>query len=124
MDERTQTYTEDDFVVVVDKTTGQVQKDPIPQSWIGTDLAPNVKKATKAQAKDADPPTPPAPPAPPAAPAPPAPGATEPAGNASRDDWAAYARTQGATDADLVDGDGEPLGRDQLREKYGTGTNS
>jgi hypothetical protein len=44
----------------------------------------------------------------------------EPAGNASRDDWVAFARLMGATDEDLVDDDGKDLGRDQLREKYGT----
>lgn len=44
----------------------------------------------------------------------------EPAGNASRDEWADYARSQGATDEDLVDEDSKDLGRDALREKYGT----
>lgn len=45
----------------------------------------------------------------------------EPAGNASRDAWAEYARTsKGASDADLVDEDGNDLGRDALREKFGT----
>lgn len=42
----------------------------------------------------------------------------EPAGNASGADWAAFARTRGATDEDLVDAEGKPLGRDALREKY------
>lgn len=42
-----------------------------------------------------------------------------PAGNARAEDWEAYARLCGAGDADLVDVDGEPLGRDALREKYG-----
>lgn len=44
----------------------------------------------------------------------------EPAGNASREDWIAFARSKGATDEDLVDGDGKGLVRDALREKYGT----
>jgi membrane protein involved in colicin uptake len=45
----------------------------------------------------------------------------EPAGNASRDAWAEYARTsKGAGDSGLVDEDGNDLGRDALREKYGT----
>lgn len=44
----------------------------------------------------------------------------EPAGNANREEWAAYARLKGATDEDLVDEDGKDLGRDVLREKYGT----
>lgn len=37
-----------------------------------------------------------------------------PAGNASTEDWQEYARTQGATDADL-----EGLSRNELRDKYG-----
>jgi hypothetical protein len=40
---------------------------------------------------------------------------TEPAGNASLAAWQDYARTQGATDADL---DGKT--RDELRDKYGS----
>lgn len=47
-------------------------------------------------------------------------GVEEPAGNASRDDWAAYAKAKGATDEDLVDKDGKDLGQRALREKYGT----
>jgi hypothetical protein len=42
-----------------------------------------------------------------------------PAGNAPRDEWEKFARSRGATDADLVDADGKPLGRDALRERYG-----
>lgn len=44
----------------------------------------------------------------------------EPKGNATRDEWEQYARSKGATDADLVGADGKPLGRDELRDKYGT----
>lgn len=36
-----------------------------------------------------------------------------PKGNASHDEWEAYARTQGATDEDL-----DGLGRDAIRDKY------
>lgn len=43
----------------------------------------------------------------------------EPAGNASTEEWVAFARLKGATDEDLVDEDGKPLGRDVLREKFG-----
>lgn len=53
MDERTQTYTESDFVTVVDET-GVVQENKIPKQWLGTDLAPGVKKATRAQISKAD----------------------------------------------------------------------
>lgn len=41
-------------------------------------------------------------------------GDDRPAGNASRDDWAAYALAQGADEADV-----EGLSRDELREQYG-----
>lgn len=43
-----------------------------------------------------------------------------PAGNASRDEWADYALAHGASADDLVDEDGKPLGRNELREKYGS----
>lgn len=46
----------------------------------------------------------------------------EPKGNSSRDEWAEYARSKGATDADLVDGDGNALRREEIREKYGSQT--
>lgn len=42
-------------------------------------------------------------------------GEGEPKGNASRDEWEAYARSQGAADADVTD-----LSRDELRAKYGS----
>jgi hypothetical protein len=45
----------------------------------------------------------------------------EPKGNASADDWAAWAkRVKNATDDDLKDADGEPLKRDEIRAKFGT----
>jgi colicin import membrane protein len=45
----------------------------------------------------------------------------EPAANATTEAWAEYARTKkGASPDDLLDGDGQPLGRNALREKYGT----
>lgn len=45
----------------------------------------------------------------------------EPKGNASRDDWAAWAtRVKGATEDDLKDEQGEPLGREAIRAKFGT----
>lgn len=36
------------------------------------------------------------------------------------DEWVAFAKEEGATDADLVDGDGKPVTRDVLIDKYGT----
>lgn len=41
-----------------------------------------------------------------------------PKGNDSAEEWVGYARRTGAVDADLVDGEGKPLGRDALREKF------
>lgn len=48
----------------------------------------------------------------------------EPKGNASTADWVAYAKSKGAADADLVDENGDALGRDELKAKYGTHTES
>lgn len=42
-----------------------------------------------------------------------------PAGNASRDEWAKYATAHGASEEDLLGEDGKPLGRDELRDRYG-----
>lgn len=55
----------------------------------------------------------------------PTPVVEEPAGNASREDWVGYAvSVKGATPEDLVDADGKDLGRDALREKFGTPSES
>jgi hypothetical protein len=43
----------------------------------------------------------------------------EPKGNASREEWATYARSKGAPESELAE-DGSGLSRDELREKYGT----
>lgn len=46
----------------------------------------------------------------------------EPAGNASRDEWAAYVLAAGlATEDDLNDAESKPLGRDQIRDTYKKG---
>lgn len=42
----------------------------------------------------------------------------EPARNGTTEAWADYAKAKGATDAELVDEQGEALGRDALIEKY------
>ena len=42
----------------------------------------------------------------------------QPPGNASRAEWEAYARAHGATDDDLVDDEGKPLTRDELRDTF------
>ncbi|WP_278255587.1 hypothetical protein [Nocardioides convexus] len=34
--------------------------------------------------------------------------------------WVEFAKTKGAKDEDLVDAEGKPLSRDDLRAKYGT----
>lgn len=47
------------------------------------------------------------------------PDSVKPGGSASREDWAAYAQTKGATEDELkAPGEGG-LTRDQLRDKYG-----
>lgn len=47
------TYTDKDMVQVV--VDGQVQPDPVPGSWVGTDLLPpGAKKATKSQVEKAE----------------------------------------------------------------------
>jgi len=107
-------YTKGEMVRIA--VNDKVQPDPVPAAWIGTDLVPaGAKKATRAQIAKADggddtgDPTPPV-----------SDPDAEPAGNASRDEWAEYAvRVKGAKPEDLIDDQGEPLGRDMLREKYG-----
>lgn len=47
-------------------------------------------------------------------------GPAEPAGSARTEAWVAFAKAKGATEEDLVDEDGNALGRDALRAKYGT----
>lgn len=123
-----------EFVHVVDAEGNAMAgfSDPVPSHWIGTELLPEgAKKAPKHREEAADggdvdalsarvaeleaentslreqlavfqagSTEPPA--------------VEAPAGNASQETWATYARTQGATDADL-----DGLGRDELREKYG-----
>lgn len=100
---------EKDFVEVVDADGNELP--PVPKHWGEDQLAPGakvVKKSGKSSAKAKD-------------------SAKDqantddepPAGNASREDWETYAKANGATDADLVDEQGEPLGRDALRDKFG-----
>ncbi|GAA2516702.1 hypothetical protein [Winogradskya humida] len=45
--------------------------------------------------------------------------AEKPSGRDSRERWAAYAATKGATEAELAPVDEDGLTREQLREKYG-----
>lgn len=44
----------------------------------------------------------------------------QPAGNASRDDWAVYAESRGAPGSETAPVADGGLGRDELREKYGS----
>lgn len=98
-------YTESDFVDTVDENGQEGPR--VPKSWLGTEYAAGLKKKGRSSGSSSSSTTP-------------DPDA-EPAGNASRDDWAAYATTvKGAKPEDLLDGDGKDLGRDELREKYGT----
>lgn len=102
-----------DFVDVVDESGEVVEGLRVPKHWDNDQLAPGFKKkASSAPAKKAA--------APDGGKAKPE---GEPAGNASTEDWVEYARTKkDAEDADLLDEAGEPLSRDELREKFGTPT--
>lgn len=106
-------YDESDFIDTVDENGKPGPR--VPETWLGTSHAEGLKKKGRTRSSSTQQtrqePPPPA-------------GPTEPAGNASRDDWAAFAKAKGATDEDLVDDQGEPLGRDELRAKYGTPSGS
>lgn len=105
-----------DFVDVVDEEGNDLGYQ-VPKHWGADQLAPGAKKKTgrssssstsgSASTQQA-----------------PAKPEGEPAGNASTEDWVAYAKSKGATDEDLKDEQGEPLGQKALREKYGTPTGS
>lgn len=108
---------EKDFVEVVDAEGNDLPA--VPKHW-GTDQLPaGAEKKTRTRSNSTrstsgstgttrtEPPPPPA--------------DTEPAGNASTEAWADYAvKVKGAKPDDLVDEQGEPLGRDELRAKFGT----
>ena len=86
----------------------------VPKHWGADQLAPGTKKksgrassstSTSGSGSSTPPPAP----------------DVEPAGNAGRDAWVAYAtKVKGAKDEDLLDADGKELGRDELRTKFGT----
>lgn len=44
----------------------------------------------------------------------------EPKGNASMDEWVAYAKEKGATDEDLLDDKAEPLSYADIKAKFGS----
>lgn len=103
---------EKDFVEVVDAEGNDLP--PVPKHWGEEQLAPGAKFKKRSSSRSSssdggkggggsDPASP-----------------EEPAGNASTEVWAEFAKSKGATDADLVDGEGKPLGRDEIRAKYGT----
>jgi hypothetical protein len=106
--------TEKDFVEVVDADGKDLP--PVPKHWDEDQLAPGASKKSKPAKKAAS-----------------SSGSgsgsgggkgsgtgTEPAGNASTEAWVDFAKSKGATDADLTGADGEPLGREELKAKYGT----
>ena len=97
-------YTEDDMVSVIDGITGEPMEHPVPKAWIGTDLLPpGSKKASETKVAKANKSA--------------AEGdggqLTEPAPNAQKKTWVAYAKAQGASDDDL-----KGLGRDEIRDRY------
>lgn len=107
-------FKKSDFVDVVDADGNAIPTMPVaPKSWLGTALVPpGTKKGKPKSADDVQGTTP-------AAPSKREPG-TEPAKNASRDEWAAYAKEKGADDEALLDDKGEELTRDALIAKYGS----
>lgn len=103
-----------DFVKVVDAEGNELP--PVPKHWGEDQLPAGATKKGRASSTTSS--------STPASPPPPDPDA-EPAGNASRDAWAEYAmKVKGAKPEDLLDTDGKDLGRDELRDKYGTPTGS
>lgn len=106
---------EKDFVEVVDAEGNDLP--PVPKHWGEEQLAPGAKfkkRSSRSSSSDggktggkdgggSDPAAP-----------------EEPAGNASTEVWVEFAKAKGATDADLVDDEGKPLGRDEIRAKYAT----
>ncbi|WP_193613156.1 hypothetical protein [Nocardioides lijunqiniae] len=103
---------EKDFVKVVDAEGNDLP--PVPKHWGADQLPAGAEKKGRASSSGrsgqsgsqsgAD---------------------AEPAGNASREDWATYAeKVKGAKPEDLLDADGKDLGRDELREKFGTPSGS
>lgn len=102
--------TDKDFVDVIDDNDDVVGS--APKHWDETYLAPGTKlKSRRSSARTA-----------PSGSVPSSPGGTgdpvEPAGNASTEDWKAYALAKGAKAEDLVV-DGKDLSRDELKERYG-----
>ena len=106
--------TEKDFVEVVDADGNPLPS--VPKHWGEDQLAPGAKTKSKPAKKAAS-----------------SSGSgsksgsgdgekadDEPAGNASTEAWVKFAKSKGATDDDLKDAAGEPLGREELKAKYGT----
>lgn len=102
--------TEKDFVDVIDEEGNDLGYQ-VPKHWTQDDLPAGAKKKSRGSSSTGSN-------TPPAARA----AGEEPKGNASTDEWIAFAREKGATDADLLDDDGNALGQKALREKYGTPT--
>ncbi|CAI9417347.1 hypothetical protein [Nocardioides sp. T2.26MG-1] len=101
---------EKDFVKVVDADGNDLPA--VPKHWGEDQLPAGASKKGRASSSSSSSSSTPTPPPDPDA---------EPAGNASRDAWADWAkRVKGATDADLVDTDGKDLGRDEIKAKFGT----
>lgn len=107
-------FKKSDFVEVVDADGNAIPTMPVaPKSWLGTALVPPGTKKGKPKSDD-DASTSSSSSSTPAKREP----GTEPAKNASRDEWAAYAVEKGAQPDDLLDDKGEELDRGALIEKY------
>lgn len=98
---------EKDFAEVVDADGNALPS--VPKHWTEDDLAPGAsfkKKSAKASGSTSGGSNTPA--------------DGEPKGNASRDEWAAYATTKGAPDEETKPVEDGGLSRDDLKAKYGT----
>lgn len=96
----------DSFVDVVD-ANGNLLPDPVPEHWIGTDLvAPGVKKAPRGAREKQSSGT--------GAGSGGGGGPEVPAKSASKEDWVAYAVSQGAAEADA-----NAATKEQLIDQYG-----
>jgi len=111
-------YKQSDMVDVVDANDQTIPGlVTVPKAWVGTALLPaGTKKGSPKSGDDT-------PSRPSRSSTPKRESGQEPPRNgagSSTEEWVAFARESGATDADLLDDTAEPLTREALIAKYGT----
>jgi hypothetical protein len=110
-------YKQSDMVDVVDAEGLAIPGLPqVPKAWLESKAGLVPPGTKKGKPKDPAADTSSASSSP--APTPRKPG-EEPKGNASTEEWEAYAKEKGAKAEDLLDDKAEPLSRDALKEKFG-----